>query len=54
MAAPHEPRHSNTIGSTAELHRRTTPEIRRRSNWGFAITMLAIIVGIGVLAWGLA
>lgn len=52
MAAP-DPRGSNTIGSTATLHRATAPETRRRSNWGFAITMLGIVAGVALLAWGL-
>jgi hypothetical protein len=53
MAATPEPPEPNTIGSTAELQRSATPNERRRSNWGFAITMLAAVVGIAVLAWGL-
>lgn len=52
MANP-EPHGSNTIGSTATLHRAAGPETRRRSNWGFAITMLGIVAGVALLAWGL-
>lgn len=51
MAEAHDPRGSNTIGSTSELHRNTTPKERRKSNWGFAITMLGAIAGIALIAW---
>ncbi len=53
MAEAHEPGGSNTIGSTAELHRTTTPNERRKSNWGFTITMLVALAGIALLAWAL-
>ena len=53
MAAVHDPRDSNTIGSTAELQQSAAPNVRRRSNWGFAITMLGAVVVIAALAWGL-
>lgn len=54
MAANHEPRGSNTIGSTTKLNRTATPSERRTSNWGFAITMLGAVAGIAVLAWAMA
>ncbi len=52
MAAP-DPRGSNTIGSMTTANQTATPETRRRSNWGFAITMIGIVAGIALLAWGL-
>ncbi len=52
MSAP-DPHGSNTLGSTTILQRATSPEAKRRSNWGFAITMLGIIAGLALLAWGM-
>ena len=53
MAEAHDPRDSNTIGSTTELQQSAAPDVRRRSNWGFAITMIGAVAVIAALAWGL-